>query len=202
MFTGLIEEMGTITALDPRGEGTLVTVAASLVVEDVTHGDSISVNGVCLTVIDSTTSHFVAEVMKETLQHSTASTWISGTGVNLERAAKVGDRLGGHIVQGHVDAESTILSVTPGERWSVIRFSLAPAIAPLVAHKGSITLDGVSLTVSAIGRDWAEVSLIPETLTATTLGAKKPGDVMNLETDMIARHVLRLQEFAPEGSSA
>ncbi|MEZ7976851.1 MAG: riboflavin synthase, partial [Pontimonas sp.] len=126
MFTGLIEEMGTITALDPSGEGALVTVAASLVVEDVSHGDSISVNGVCLTVTESTASHFVAEVMKETLQHSTASAWVSGTGVNLERAARVGDRLGGHIVQGHVDAEATILSVTPGERWSVIRFSLAP----------------------------------------------------------------------------
>ncbi len=201
MFTGLIEEVGTITAVTPQGEGALVKVAASTVVEDIHHGDSISVNGVCLTAVESGNDYFVAEVMKETLDHSTAGQWAEGIPANLERAAQVGDRLGGHIVQGHVDATAEVLAVTPGERWSVVRFSLTPEIAPLVAHKGSLTLEGVSLTVSSIGVDWAEVSLIPETLSATTLGNLKPGDRMNVETDMIARHVLRLREFEPAGGN-
>lgn len=201
MFTGLIEEVGTIAAIAPQGEGALVTVAASTVVEDIHHGDSISVNGVCLTAVEFGPDYFVAEVMKETLDHSTAGQWAAGVAANLERAAQVGDRLGGHIVQGHVDATVEVLSVTPGERWSVVRFSLTPEIAPLVAHKGSLTLEGVSLTVSALGMDWAEVSLIPETLSATTLGALTPGDRMNVETDMIARHILRLREFEPAGAS-
>ena len=200
MFTGLIEEVGTITDITPKGDGALVRVAASTVVEDIHHGDSISVNGVCLTAVEWGADYFVAEVMKETLDHSTAGHWAEGVPANLERAAQVGDRLGGHIVQGHVDATAKVLSVTPGERWSVVRFSLTPEIAPLVAHKGSLTLEGVSLTVSAVGMDWAEVSLIPETLSATTLGTTKPGDQMNVETDMIARHILRLREFEVAGA--
>ena len=202
MFTGLIEEVGTITDITPKGNGALVRVAAATVVEDIHHGDSISVNGVCLTAVEWGADYFVAEVMKETLDHSTAGQWAKGVPANLERAAQVGDRLGGHIVQGHVDSTAEVLSVTPGERWSVVRFSLTPEIAPLVAHKGSLTLEGVSLTVSAIGMDWAEVSLIPETLSATTLGTLKPGDRMNVETDMIARHILRLREFEPAGANA
>ena len=201
MFTGLIEEVGTITAITPKGDGALVTVAATTVVADIHHGDSISVNGVCLTAVEFGPDYFVAEVMKETLDHSTAGQWAAGVAANLERAAQVGDRLGGHIVQGHVDATVEVLSVTPGERWSVVRFSLTPEIAPLVAHKGSLTLEGVSLTVSALGMDWAEVSLIPETLSATTLGALTPGDRMNVETDMIARHIVRFREFEPAGAS-
>ena len=201
MFTGLIEEIGTITSINPQGEGALVTVAATTVVEDIHHGDSISVNGVCLTAVESGSDYFVAEVMKETLDHSTAGHWSAGVSANLERAAQVGDRLGGHIVQGHVDATVEVLTVTPGKRWSVVRFTLTPEIAPLVAHKGSLTLEGVSLTVSAIGKDWAEVSLIPETLSATTLGSLQPGDRMNVETDMIARHILRLREFEPAGAT-
>ena len=198
MFTGLIEEIGTITSLTPSGDGAVVEISASLVLEDVSHGDSIAISGVCLTVIDHTASSFRADVMKETLLHSAASAWKPGISVNLERAARVGDRLGGHIVQGHVDATATVLAVTPGDQWSVLRFSLNESIAPLVAHKGSITLDGVSLTVSAIDREWAEVSLIPETLAATTLGKAAVGDLMNIETDILARHVLRLREFEPE----
>lgn len=201
MFTGLIEEVGTITDITSKGDGALVRVAAATVVEDIRHGDSISVNGVCLTAVEWGADYFVAEVMKETLDHSTAGQWANRVPANLERAAQVGDRLGGHIVQGHVDSTAEVLSVTPGERWSVVRFSLTPKIAPLVAHKGSLTLEGVSLTVSAIGMDWAEVSLIPETLSATTLGTLKPGDRMNVETDMIARHILRLREFEPAGAS-
>lgn len=198
MFTGLIEEMGTITAIAPQGDGSRVTIAASLVLEDVSHGDSIAISGVCLTVTSFDATSFSADVMKETIDHSAAAQWEPGTIVNLERAARVGDRLGGHIVQGHVDATGSILAVTPGDQWSVVRVSLSPDVAPLVAHKGSLTIDGVSLTVSAVGRDWAEVSLIPETLAATTLGAAEPGRIVNIETDILARHVMRLKEFISE----
>ncbi len=201
MFTGLIEEIGTITSLSESGDGAIVEVAASTVLEDVSHGDSIAIGGVCLTVIDYTPSGFRADVMKETLEHSAASHWAPGKKVNLERAARVGDRLGGHIVQGHVDATAEVLEVKPGNRWTVIRVALDDEVAPLVAHKGSLTLDGVSLTVSRVGRDWAEVSLIPETLSATTLGGAQVGDILNLETDVLARQVLRLREFSPEGTT-
>ncbi len=200
MFTGLIEEIGTITSLTDSGDGAVVEIAAHTVLDDVSHGDSIAISGVCLTVIDHTDSHFRADVMKETLLHSAANFWKPGMKVNLERAARVGDRLGGHIVQGHVDAVATILEVRPGDQWRVLRFSLTKDIAPLVAHKGSITLDGVSLTVSAIGRDWAEVSLIPETLVATTLGEAEVGTQLNVETDILARQVLRLRDFATDGA--
>jgi len=192
MFTGLVEEMGTIVSREPSGDGERITVSGSRVLTDVSHGDSISVSGVCLTVVDYNADHFVADVMAETIQHSTVSGWTVGTPVNLERAAALGDRLGGHIVQGHVDATSTVLAVTPGQRWSVLRFSLDPSIAELVAMKGSVCLDGVSLTVSAVGDDWFEVSLIPETLSATTLGHRQVGDVVNLETDILARQVQRM----------
>ena len=201
MFTGLIEEIGSITSITDSGDGAVVEISAHTVLEDVSHGDSIAISGVCLTVIDPTPSSFRADVIKETLLHSAAGSWKPGTKVNLERAARVGDRLGGHIVQGHVDATASVLEVKPGDQWSVIRISLREDIAPLVAHKGSITVDGVSLTVSAVGRDWAEVSLIPETLAATTLGEATVGDVVNVETDVLARHVLRLQEFVTDGVS-
>jgi riboflavin synthase len=201
MFTGLIEEIGSITSITDSGDGAVVEISAHTVLDDVSHGDSIAISGVCLTVIDSTASSFRADVMKETLLHSAAGSWKPGTKINLERAARVGDRLGGHIVQGHVDATATVLEVKPGDQWSVIRISLRDDIAPLVAHKGSITVDGVSLTVSAVGKDWAEVSLIPETLTATTLGEAAVGDVVNVETDVLARHVLRLREFVTDGVS-
>ena len=201
MFTGLIEEIGSITSITDSGDGAVVEISAHTVLDDVSHGDSIAINGVCLTVIDSTPSSFRADVMKETLLHSAAGSWKPGTKINLERAARVGDRLGGHIVQGHVDATASVLEVKPGDQWSVIRISLREDIAPLVAHKGSITVDGVSLTVSAVGRDWAEVSLIPETLAATTLGEAAVGDAVNVETDVLARHVLRLREFVTDGVS-
>jgi len=201
MFTGLIEEIGSITSITDSGDGAVVEISAHTVLEDVSHGDSIALSGVCLTVIDSTLSSFRADVMKETLLHSAAGSWKPGTKINLERAARVGDRLGGHIVQGHVDATAEVLEVKPGDQWSVLRIKLREDIAPLVAHKGSITVDGVSLTVSAVGRDWAEVSLIPETLAATTLGEATVGDVVNVETDVLARHVLRLREFVTDGVS-
>ena len=201
MFTGLIEEQGQILSREPSGDGERVTVMAKKVLEGSQDGDSISVSGVCLTVVAMDGESFTADVMAETLRHSTARHWVAGQPVNLERAAAVGDRLGGHIVQGHIDGAAEVLSVTPGEEWSVIRFSLTSDIAPLVAMKGSIALDGVSLTVSAVGSDWCEVSLIPETLEVTTMGALQVGDRVNVETDIVARHVQRLMEMGKEVSA-
>jgi len=196
MFTGIIEELGEIVRWDAGLDAARLTVRGPLAVSDAKHGDSISVSGVCLTVVDQGEDWFTADVMAETIAMSTLDTLAVGSPVNLERAAQVGDRLGGHIVQGHIDGTSTLLSITEGGAWRVLRFSLDPEHAPLVAGKGSIAVDGVSLTVSAVGRDWFEVSLIPETLAVTTLGRKAIGDPVNIETDILARHVLRLAEFA------
>jgi riboflavin synthase len=199
MFTGLVEEKGTIVSLNDSGDGKTVVIQAHTVLEGTRHGDSISVSGVCVTAVDFGDGTFSAEVMDETLRHSSAANWTPGTVVNLERAAALGDRLGGHLVQGHVDAVETVVSVTPGDRWQVVRITLSPDIAPLVVHKGSITIDGVSLTVSQLGDDWCEVSLIPETLDATTLGNAQAGDQVNVETDMVARHVQRLLQMQGKG---
>lgn len=195
MFTGIIEELGEVVAWEPSGDAARLTVRAPLAVSDAGHGDSISVSGVCLTVVDQGPDWFTADVMAMTISTSTLGGITTGARVNLERAARVDSRLGGHIVQGHIDGTSTVLEVTPGSAWQVVRFSLTEDLAPLVARKGSIAVDGVSLTVSGVGRDWFEVSLIPETLAATTLGALAPGDRVNIETDILARHVARLAEF-------
>ncbi|MEP6481046.1 MAG: riboflavin synthase [Rhodoglobus sp.] len=200
MFTGIIEELGEVTAWQPTADAARITVRAPLAVSDARHGDSISVSGVCLTVVEQGPDWFTADVMAESIAMSTLGSIRPGDRVNIERAAQVGDRLGGHIVQGHVDGTATLLSIEPGSAWRVLRFSLAPDVAPLVARKGSIAVDGVSLTVSDVGRDWFEVSLIPETLEATTLGARAVGDTVNIETDILARHVARLHEF--EGTHA
>ena len=192
MFTGIIEELGTVTAWQPAADAARITVHAPIAVSDAKHGDSISVSGVCLTVIDQGDDWFTADVMAETIAMSTLKLPVPGTRVNLERAAKVGDRIGGHIVQGHIDGTSELLSITPGDAWRVLRFSLDPEHASLVTRKGSIAVDGVSLTVSAVGDDWFEVSLIPETLTATTLGQRAVGDRVNIETDILARQVERM----------
>jgi riboflavin synthase len=196
MFTGIIEEVGEVIAWDQAGDAARLTVRAPLAVSDASHGDSISVSGVCLTVVDQGTDWFTADVMAMTITTSTLAGLTAGARVNLERAARVDSRLGGHIVQGHIDGTSSVLEVTPGSAWQVVRFSLAEELAPLVARKGSIAVDGVSLTVSGVGRDWFEVSLIPETLSATTLGSLAPGDRVNIETDILARHVARLAEFS------
>jgi len=195
MFTGLIEELGAIVRWQAIGDAGRLTVRGPLVVSDAAHGDSISVNGVCLTVIEQGDDWFTADVMGQTIAMSTVGQWAEGKPVNLERAASVGDRLGGHIVQGHIDGTTTVLDVRDSDVWRVLRFSLDPAHAPLVVDKGSIAIDGVSLTVSAAGDDWFEVSLIPETLAVTTLGRKQIGDTANLETDILARHVARLLRF-------
>jgi riboflavin synthase len=195
MFTGIIEELGEVLAWDRDGDAARLTVKAPLATSDAKHGDSISVGGVCLTVVDQGPDWFTADVMGVTIAMSTLGEVEVGDRVNIERAAQVGDRLGGHIVQGHIDGTSTVLATTPEDGWTVVHFSLDPEHAPLVARKGSIAVSGVSLTVSAVGDDWFEVSLIPETLSATTLGALKPGDRVNIETDILARHVARMREL-------
>lgn len=194
MFTGLIEEVGEIVSLASSSDAARITVHAPLVTPACQHGDSIAVNGVCLTIVDHDENTFSADVMAETLAVSALSHLAAGVRVNLERAARVGDRLGGHIVQGHVDGTVRVISITEGSAWQVVRLALTPDLAPLVARKGSVALNGVSLTVSAVGTDWFEVSLIPETLSATTLGALRVGDLINVETDILARHVWRLLE--------
>ncbi|MFE7846641.1 riboflavin synthase [Microbacterium sp. NPDC057407] len=202
MFTGIVEEVGEITAVEPSGDGVRVTVRAPKAVSDAAHGDSISVSGVCLTVVDQGTDWFTADVMRQTLDMSTLAGVGAGRPVNLERATAVHGRLGGHIVQGHIDGTGELLEVRPGAEWRVLRIGLPAHLAPLVVDKGSIAVDGVSLTVSAAspaapadGVHWFEVSLIPETLAATTLGARVAGDRVNLETDILARHVQRLVSF-------
>jgi len=208
MFTGIIEEIGEIAAITPSGDGWRLTVRAPKAAVDAVHGESIAVSGVCLTVVGSTSDTFDADVMKQTLDVSALGAVQVGTRVNIEKAMPVGARLGGHIVQGHVDGTGSVLEVRPGDQWSVLRFSLPADLAPLVVDKGSISVAGTSLTVSAVSDPsetpaWFEVSLIPETLEATILGALVPGDVVNLETDILARHVERLLAFraASEGGS-
>jgi len=196
MFTGIIEELGRITAWEQGEDAARITVRAPLAVSDARHGDSISVSGVCLTVVDQGADWFTADVMAMTIATSTLGAASNGQNVNIERASQVGDRLGGHIVQGHIDGTSTVLSIDEGSAWRVLRFSLDSENAPLVARKGSIAVDGVSLTVSGVGDDWFEVSLIPETLAATTLGSLTPGGAVNIETDILARHVARLHEMS------
>jgi riboflavin synthase len=195
VFTGIIEELGEVLDWSPSSDAARLTVRGPLAVSDAEHGDSIAVSGVCLTVIDAADDWFTADVMAETIAMSTLKAPAAGSRVNLERAARVGDRLGGHIVQGHVDGTSTLLRITEGEAWRVLRFTLDEDLAPLVTGKGSIAVDGVSLTVSAIGPNWFEVSLIPETLRATTLGERAVGEAVNIETDILARHVARLLQF-------
>lgn len=200
MFTGIIEELGTVLAWTMDDDAARITVRGPIAVSDAKHGDSISVSGVCLTVVDQGPDWFTADVMAETIAMSTLKGVAPGKNVNLERAAKIGDRIGGHIVQGHIDGTSELLSAEDGGSWRVLRFSLDTELAPLVARKGSIAIDGVSLTVSAVGIDWFEVSLIPETLTATTLGAREAGELVNIETDILARQVQRIREV--EGAEA
>ncbi|HEU0257724.1 MAG TPA: riboflavin synthase [Microbacteriaceae bacterium] len=252
MFTGIIAEVGEITAFWRRDDSARVTVRAPGATAGAKTGHSIAVSGVCLTVVSRKGDTFQADVMAETLAVSTFGAALgaalgtatgsadhpaahsitavqaeaadqgearaaadttsgeeahpaavltarppSGRGlpVNIESALRVGDPLGGHIVQGHVDGTATLLTRADGVRWRVLRFSLAPRLAPLVAYKGSVALDGVSLTVSGVGDDWFEVSLIPETIAATTLGALAEGDSVNLETDILARHIRRLSAF-------
>ncbi|MDA8440240.1 MAG: riboflavin synthase [Propionibacterium sp.] len=192
MFTGIVEELGTVMSIEHTADAAVLRIEGPLVVSDAQHGGSISVNGVCLTVVDHDERSFSVDVMAETLRRSSLGDLRPGARVNLERAMAASDRFGGHVVQGHVDGTARILARTPGERWEVVRVSLPADLARYVVEKGSITVDGVSLTVSALGPDWFEVSLIPTTLDLTTLGRLHPGDAVNLEVDVLAKYVERL----------
>ncbi|MGI5159618.1 riboflavin synthase [Microbispora sp. CA-102843] len=202
MFTGIVEELGEVVALEPRGDSARLTVRGAVVTADARHGDSIAVNGVCLTVADAEGDSFTADVMKETLDRSSLGVLSPGSRVNLERAVRADQRLGGHIVQGHVDGTGEVLSREPGEHWEVVRLSLPANLARYVVEKGSIAVDGVSLTVAGVTDDSFSVSLIPTTLELTTLGRKQPGEPVNLEVDVIAKYVEKLTAATAKGVSA
>ncbi|GAA1655917.1 riboflavin synthase [Catellatospora bangladeshensis] len=192
MFTGIVEELGEVVRVDWQGDGAVVTVRGPLVVSDANHGDSIAVNGVCLTVIETEGDTFRTEVMKETFDRSSLGSLAPGERVNLERAVTAATRLGGHIVQGHVDGVGTVVSKQPGGGWEDVRISLPAGLSRYIVEKGSITVDGISLTVVAVDDDSFTVSLIPTTLELTTLGRKQPGALVNLEVDVIAKYVEKL----------
>ncbi len=189
MFTGIVEELGTLTTRTDGPDSSVIEVHAPTVAADARHGDSIAVDGVCLTVTTCTAHGFTADVMAETLARSTLGRLGAGDPVNLERAMRADGRFGGHLVQGHVDATTTVLSREPGERWEVVTFALPPQLRRYVVLKGSIALDGVSLTVSGRTDDTFSVSLIPTTLQLTTLGDRQPGDEVNVEVDVLAKYV-------------
>jgi riboflavin synthase len=198
MFTGIVEERGEVVAVDRDAGAATVTVRGPRVTADAADGDSIAVNGVCLTVIAISGPTFTADVMAETLRRTTLGALAPGSPVNLERPLRLGGRLGGHLVQGHVDAVGAIVSRSPAQHWDVVRIALPPGLARYVVEKGSVAVDGVSLTVSAAGGGqdgeppWFEVSLIPATLSGTTLGSAGPGSRVNLEVDVIGKYVERL----------
>ena len=200
MFTGIAEELGEIVAIERGTESAVVTVRGPLVSEDATQGSSIAVNGVCLTVVEHDRETFSVDVMAETLNRSCLGSLEAGAPVNLERAMTASTRFGGHIVQGHVDGTAQILARLPGDRWEVVQLTLPPELSRYVVEKGSITVDGVSLTVSNVTDETFSVSLIPTTLELTTLGRKAVGDIVNLEVDVIAKYVERLLTHAPAGA--
>jgi riboflavin synthase len=192
MFTGIVEELGEVAAVDDLGDSVRLTLRGPLVTAGARHGDSIAVNGVCLTVVTSEDGAFTADVMRETLDRSSLGALGAGSPVNLERPTELGGRLGGHLVQGHVDGVGTIVDRAPSPHWDVVTVRLPLPLTRYVVEKGSITVDGVSLTVASVADDRFTVSLIPTTLALTTLGRKQPGDPVNLEVDVIAKYVERL----------
>ncbi len=192
MFTGIVEELGEVTGVEEQTDAARLTIRGPQVVAEARHGDSIAVNGVCLTVVETDGTSFTADVMAETLARSSLGALRVGSRVNLERPVTLADRLGGHLVQGHVDGTGEVLARTPAEHWELVRVSLPDGLARYVVEKGSITVDGVSLTVVEVGADWFTVSLIPTTLELTTLGRKGPGDPVNLEVDIVAKYVEKL----------
>jgi riboflavin synthase len=201
VFTGIIEERGEVVAVDRQSDSARLTVRGQVVTATAGRGDSIAVNGVCLTVTDVAAGEFTADVMGETLARSGLSGIVPGAPVNLERSVRANGRLDGHIVQGHVDGTGVLTQRRPAEHWDVLRISIPAELSRYIAEKGSVAVDGVSLTVSGLSQDpagagdagsWFEVSLIPETLARTTLGGTEVGDVVNLEVDVIAKYVERL----------
>ena len=198
MFTGIVEELGEVVGLDADGTSARIRIRGPLVTSGAVRGDSIAINGVCLTVTNVADGEFTADVIGETLARSSLGALRAGTPVNLERPLRPDGRLGGHLVQGHVDGTGTIAAREPAGSAETVRITVPARLARYVIQKGSVAVDGISLTVSALadggpaGDAWFEVSLIPETLARTTLGRKRPGDVVNLEVDMIAKYVERL----------
>jgi riboflavin synthase len=203
MFTGIVEELGEVVGVEHLAEAARLIVRGPRVTADVAHGDSIAVNGVCLTVTGRAEATFTADVMAETLNRSSLGALQPGSPVNLERSLRVGDRLGGHMVQGHVDGVGTVLSRVRDEHWDVVRIAVPPGLDRYLVEKGSVAVDGVSLTVSALGgspgaQPWFEVSLIPTTLAATTLGGLPTSGRVNLEADVIGKYVERMLRAEPE----
>jgi riboflavin synthase len=192
MFTGIVEELGEVVALERAHDSARLTVRGPLVTSDASHGASIAVNGVCLTVVEHADDRFTVDVMAETLARSSLGDLSPGSAVNLERAMAADGRFGGHVVQGHVDGTAEVVSRQPGDRWEVVTFTLPAELARYVVLKGSVTVDGVSLTVSDVDDRTFSVSLIPTTLELTTLGRRRPGERVNVEVDVIAKYVERL----------
>ena len=194
MFTGIIEELGTVASVEVLEDSMRLGIKGKLVRQDLSQGESVSVNGVCLTAAELTPEGFVADVMLETLNRSALNGIAEGEKVNLERAMSGAGRFGGHVVQGHVDGVAEIISREPSANWEVVKVRIPSELAKYVVHKGSITFDGVSLTVNDISGDVVSLSLIPETLRLTTLGTKQIGDKLNVEADILAKHIEKLIE--------
>jgi riboflavin synthase len=200
MFTGIVEELGEVTGIDRLGDSAKLAVRGKLVTTGAAEGNSIAINGVCVTVTSLADGEFIADVMGETLARTSLGGLAPGSPVNLERPVAAGGRLDGHIVQGHVDGTGVVIERRPADRWHVLRISTMPALMPYIAKKGSVAVDGISLTISELGDtglhenggSWFEVSLIPETLARTTLGRSAVGSVVNIEVDVIAKYVERL----------
>lgn len=195
MFTGIIEELGKVSAIEKQPDAIRLTISCSKVLSDLKRGDSISCSGTCLTAIEIDDSSFTADVMLETLKLSSLSEVKVGDVINLERAMQHETRFGGHIVQGHVDGVGEFLSRDKSENWDWVKVRIPKDLMKYVVMKGSITIDGISLTVNEVGEDHIALSLIPETLEVTTLGYKKPGDKVNVEADVLAKHIERLLQF-------
>ena len=194
MFTGIVEELGRVKAIEPQADALRLTIEGPLVVSDANRGDSIAVCGTCLTVVEHDATSFTADVMQETLNLTSLAGIKVGDPVNLERAMTAATRFGGHVVQGHVDGVGEIISRTPSENWELVQVRIPKQLMKYIVLKGSITIDGVSLTVNEVGADFIGLSLIPETLKLTTLGSKQPGDKVNVEADVMAKHIERLLE--------
>ena len=203
MFTGIIEELGTVASIELRDDGARIRVAATLVTGDTSDGDSIAVNGVCLTALDVSAAAFSADLSRETLDRSTLGSLLKGSPVNLERAVTPTTRLSGHIVQGHVDGRGTFISAEQNGDFYTVKIGFPPAFARFFVFKGSVAVEGISLTIAALAEEHFEIAVIPKTWEVTNLSTLKPGDAVNLETDVIAKYVERMMSVdKPDGRSA